>query len=109
MWLGGACGEINPEVVVEGAPERLDGANAGSLIGAHDLVLDGTDDFATRFAINAAAVATRRPLVSGALGRWTGQVGVFKPGAPATAAWCRRFRPTRKPAPPSASSAPWPG
>jgi molybdopterin/thiamine biosynthesis adenylyltransferase len=43
----------------------------------YDLVLDGTDDFATRFAVNAACVAEKKPLVSGAIGRWTGQVGVF--------------------------------
>jgi molybdopterin/thiamine biosynthesis adenylyltransferase len=40
-------------------------------------VLDGTDDFATRFAVNAACVCEGRTLISGALGRWTGQVGVF--------------------------------
>ncbi len=40
-------------------------------------MLDGTDDFATRFAVNAACVAAGKPLVSGAIGRWTGQVGVF--------------------------------
>jgi molybdopterin/thiamine biosynthesis adenylyltransferase len=40
-------------------------------------VIDGTDDFETRFAVNAACVAAGVPLVSGALGRWSGQVGVF--------------------------------
>ena len=40
-------------------------------------MLDGTDDFATRFAVNAACVAAGKILVSGAIGRWTGQVGVF--------------------------------
>jgi len=39
--------------------------------------VDGTDDFATRFIVNDACVASGRPLVSGAIGRWTGQVGVF--------------------------------
>ena len=39
--------------------------------------MDGTDDFATRFAVTAACVTGRVPLVSGAIGRWTGQVGVF--------------------------------
>jgi molybdopterin/thiamine biosynthesis adenylyltransferase len=68
---------LNPHVAVEVHPTRLDAANARSLIGAYDLVLDGVDDFATRFVINDACVATGRPLVSGALGRWTGQVGVF--------------------------------
>jgi molybdopterin/thiamine biosynthesis adenylyltransferase len=74
-------GALNPHVVVEPLDERLDGANARSLVSRYDLVLDGTDDFATRFAVNAACVQTGRTLVSGAIGRWTGQVGVF-PGRP---------------------------
>src|SRR6201996_5199453 len=57
--------------------ERLTDANARQLIAGHSLVLDGTDDFATRFAVNAACVAEEIALVSGAIGRWTGQVGVF--------------------------------
>jgi molybdopterin/thiamine biosynthesis adenylyltransferase len=51
--------------------------NAGALIAPYDLVLDGTDDFATRFAVADACVAAGKALVSGAIGRWTGQVGVF--------------------------------
>jgi molybdopterin/thiamine biosynthesis adenylyltransferase len=69
--------ELNPHVAVEPIAERLDDANARALVAAHDLVLDGTDDFATRFAVNAACVAEGKTLVSGAIGRWTGQVGVF--------------------------------
>ena len=42
-----------------------------------DLVLDGTDDFRVRFCVNAACLAEGKILVSGAIGRWTGQVGVF--------------------------------
>jgi len=68
---------LNPHVAIDVHPVRLDGANAASLIAAYDIVLDGVDDFATRFVINDACVAMGRPLVSGALGRWTGQVGVF--------------------------------
>lgn len=69
---------VNPHCVVEGRAARLDAGNAAALIGGHDLALDGTDDFATRFAVNAACVSLSVPLVSGALGRWTGQVGVFR-------------------------------
>jgi len=58
-------------------PVMLDAANARTLIAGYGLVLDGTDDFATRFAVNVACVAEGRTLVSGAIGRWTGQVGVF--------------------------------
>ena len=68
---------LNPHVTVEPFVERLTPDNARSIIERFDVVLDGTDDFETRFAVNAACVATGTPLVSGALGRWNGQVGVF--------------------------------
>ncbi len=69
---------LNVHVEVEAAPERLTGDNAAWLLEGCDVVLDGTDDFATRFATNAACVAAGVPLVSGALGRWSGQVAVFR-------------------------------
>lgn len=69
---------LNPHVQINPVRLALDSANAGDLVAGADLVLDGTDDFATRFAVNAACVANGKPLVSGAIGRWTGQVGVFK-------------------------------
>jgi molybdopterin/thiamine biosynthesis adenylyltransferase len=68
---------INPNVDVAGHTVALDAANAHELVTGFDLVLDGTDDFATRFAVNEACMAAGIPLVSGAIGRWTGQVGVF--------------------------------
>ena len=68
---------INPHVAVETHAVWLDAANAGDLVSRYDLILDGTDDFATRFAVSDACVAHGKTLVSGALGRWTGQVGVF--------------------------------
>ena len=68
---------LNPEIEVEGRTVALTADNAQDLVSDFDLVLDGTDDFATRFAVNAACVAAEVPLVSGAIGRWTGQVGVF--------------------------------
>jgi len=68
---------LNPHVRIHPIDERLTGSNARALVAGHDLVLDGTDDFATRFAVNAACVAEEVTLVSGAIGRWTGQVGVF--------------------------------
>lgn len=70
-------GQLNPHVAVEAAAEPF---TASHLEGC-DLVLDGTDDFGVRFAVNAACVAAGVPLVSGAIGRWTGQVAVFE-GAP---------------------------
>jgi len=68
---------LNTHVAVEPIATRLTPDNAAALIRPYDLVLDGTDDFATRFAVNAACLACAKPLVSGAIGRWTGQVGVF--------------------------------
>jgi molybdopterin/thiamine biosynthesis adenylyltransferase len=68
---------LNPNVDVDGHAIAVDAANAHELVTGFDLVLDGTDDFATRFAVNDACVAAGVPLVSGAIGRWTGQVGVF--------------------------------
>jgi len=68
---------LNPHITIETFAERLTAKNAQARIRAFDIVLDGTDDFQTRMWVNAACVATGRPLVSGALGRWNGQVGVF--------------------------------
>jgi molybdopterin/thiamine biosynthesis adenylyltransferase len=90
---------LNPHVRIEPVAERLAGANAARLVEGCDVVIDGTDDFATRFAVNAACVAAHVPLVSGALGRWSGQVGVFTgrpcyqclvPSAPPDAGTCAR-------------------
>lgn len=68
---------LNPGIRIEAVPEALTPDTAAGLIAGADAVLDGTDDFAVRHAVNAACVAARIPLVSGALGRWSGQVGVF--------------------------------
>ena len=68
---------LNPHVRIETHAHALTGDNAAALIAGHDVVLDGTDDFDTRFLVNAACVSAGVPLVSGALGRWSGQVGVF--------------------------------
>ena len=81
LSAGHRLSQLNPEIELEPIPERLTEANARALVRPYDLVLDGTDDFATRFAVNAACVAEGKPLVSGAIGRWSGQVGIF-PGRP---------------------------
>jgi len=70
-------GALNPEIAVETHAVAVTPDNARALVAGYDLVIDGTDDFATRFAVNAACVAARIPLPSGALGRWSGQVGIF--------------------------------
>lgn len=68
---------LNPHVVIEPRQVRLDAGNAADLVRGVDIVLDGTDDFGVRFCVNAACVGEGKTLVSGAIGRWTGQVGVF--------------------------------
>ncbi|MCF8504676.1 MAG: HesA/MoeB/ThiF family protein [Caulobacter sp.] len=72
---------LNPDITIEPHALALTADNAGTLISGYDLVLDGTDDFATRFAVSDACVAAGKTLVSGAIARWTGQVGVY-PGKP---------------------------
>jgi molybdopterin/thiamine biosynthesis adenylyltransferase len=69
---------LNPYVQVEAHTAAVTADNADTVIAGYNLVLDGTDDFATRFAVSDACVRRAKPLVSGALGRWTGQVGVFE-------------------------------
>ncbi|HEX8470346.1 MAG TPA: molybdopterin-synthase adenylyltransferase MoeB [Brevundimonas sp.] len=71
-------GAINPHVVLRTHAVMLAADTAAALIADYDIVLDGTDDFATRFAVNAACVMAGVTLVSGALGRWDGQVAVFE-------------------------------
>lgn len=68
---------LNPHVAVRAFEGAFDAASADDLVAGVDLVLDGTDDFATRMCVNAACVRHGKTLVSGAIGRWTGQVGVF--------------------------------
>jgi adenylyltransferase/sulfurtransferase len=76
---------INPEVRVEPLEERATPERLAALARGADIVLDCSDNFATRHAINRACVAARRPLVSGAAIRFDGQVSVFdlrREGAP---------------------------
>src|SRR5690606_11579912 len=68
---------INPEVEVVAIPERVAGPRLEQLVEDADLVVDATDNFATRHAINRACVRSRKPLVSGAALRFDGQVAVF--------------------------------
>jgi len=68
---------INPEVKVNALAERVTGARLDALVAASGIVLDCSDNFATRHAINRACVAHRKPLVSGAGVRFDGQVAVF--------------------------------
>lgn len=76
-----AVARINPHVRTDAHPERLNDQNAERLIADHDLVLDGSDNFDTRYLVNRTAARAQRPLVAAALGRWEGQVSVFRPWA----------------------------
>jgi molybdopterin/thiamine biosynthesis adenylyltransferase len=71
---------LNPEIEVDPVAVRLTPDNAQALLTDFDLILDGTDDFATRFAVNAAAHTLGVTLVSGAVGRWDGQLATYKSG-----------------------------
>lgn len=68
---------LNPGIQVAALNQRLDPAALTALLSEHDLVLDCSDNFTTRHAINRAAVAARVPLVSGAAVRFDGQLAVF--------------------------------
>lgn len=74
----------NPYVEVRPYHRRLTEEVAADLVSDYDLVLDGTDNFETRYLANRVAVAQGKPLVSGALSQWEGQISVFDPasGAP---------------------------
>jgi molybdopterin/thiamine biosynthesis adenylyltransferase len=68
---------LNREVAIEAFEGRLEPARLAAMVGAADVVLDCTDNFPTRFAINAACVRAKKPLVSGAAIRFEGQLAVF--------------------------------
>ncbi|MDH5265304.1 MAG: molybdopterin-synthase adenylyltransferase MoeB [Betaproteobacteria bacterium] len=70
---------LNPEISVQPLPERLSPERLQALVREADVVLDCSDNFATRHAINEACVKGRVPLVSGAAIRFDGQVAVFDP------------------------------
>ncbi len=77
--------ETNPQCHVIALQERLEGERLAAEVAVADVVLDCSDNFATRHAINRACVAARKPLVSGAAIRFDGQIAVFdsrRHGAP---------------------------
>ncbi len=77
----------NPFVVVRPYHRRLDAEIAGALFAEYDLILDGTDNFATRYLVNATAVEQKKPLIAAALTQWEGQISVYDPN---TAGPCYR-------------------
>ncbi|WP_078058546.1 adenylyltransferase/sulfurtransferase MoeZ [Mycolicibacter icosiumassiliensis] len=74
--------EVNPLVRVQLHRVRLDRSNAIELFTQYDLILDGTDNFATRYLVNDAAVLAHKPYIWGSIFRFEGQVSVFWEDAP---------------------------
>ena len=70
---------LNPDVTVILYHDKIDQDNAARLIEPYDLVIEGVDNFATRFILNQATIAARKTLISAAVGRFEGQVATFKP------------------------------
>ena len=83
--------ELNPQVSVEALEERLDAERVGVLVSGADIVLDCSDNFATRHAVNRACVAHRVPLVSGAAIRFDGQVAAFDLRTPSSPCYACLF------------------
>jgi molybdopterin/thiamine biosynthesis adenylyltransferase len=73
-------GFLNPGVLVEAYQVRLEAANAAGLVEGHDLVVDCSDSFATRYAVNAACCAAGTPLVEGGVLGTSGLVMAIRPG-----------------------------
>ncbi|MGG7644991.1 HesA/MoeB/ThiF family protein [Rhodovulum sp. YNF3179] len=79
-----AIAALNPHVTVRPYRRRLDAETAAALFADYDLVLDGSDNFDTRYLVNRAAVATETPLIAAAITQWEGQISLYDParGAP---------------------------
>ncbi len=89
---------LNPEIKADVHATRLIEGNAASLIAQYDIVADGTDNFRTRYLLNDLCVQMKRTLVSAALLRFDGQLGVFKPHAGADYPCYRCIFPEEPPA-----------
>ena len=69
--------DLNPTIAIVAYPEKLTPNNALALFENYDIIVDGTDNFATRYLINDAAIITNKPVVYGAIYKFEGQVSVF--------------------------------
>ena len=69
---------LNSDVQIDAVAQRLDGGNAHELLAGHDLVLDGSDNFVTRLAVNQACVELAIPLVSAAAAQFQAQVALLR-------------------------------
>jgi molybdopterin/thiamine biosynthesis adenylyltransferase len=75
---------LNPHIAVRPYNRRLTADFARDLIADYDLILDGSDNFPTRYLVNQAAAAAGKPLIAGAISQWEGQITLYDPakGAP---------------------------
>jgi molybdopterin/thiamine biosynthesis adenylyltransferase len=87
---------INPEIKISALAERAEGERLEQLVKAADVVLDCSDNFATRHAVNRACVAHGVPLVSGAAVRFDGQISVFDPRDAASPCYACLFPPDQQ-------------
>jgi adenylyltransferase/sulfurtransferase len=71
-------GKRNPQIEVRTVPDRIEADNADAILSGHDLILDGTDNFATRLLVSDAAVRLDIPLISAAAQQFQGQVALFR-------------------------------
>jgi molybdopterin/thiamine biosynthesis adenylyltransferase/rhodanese-related sulfurtransferase len=96
-----ALAALNPRVQVDIRNERLQADNVERLLGGHDLVIDGADNFPARYLVAAASQRLKLPMIYGAVERFTGQVSVFDPRRADSPCYRCLF-----PEPPSAAEAP---
>jgi molybdopterin/thiamine biosynthesis adenylyltransferase len=85
--------DINPEIIVVALQERADATRLAELVATADVVIDCSDNFATRHAVNAACVAHRKPLVSGAAIGFDGQISVYDTRRPESPCYACLFPP----------------
>jgi molybdopterin/thiamine biosynthesis adenylyltransferase/rhodanese-related sulfurtransferase len=76
-----AISDLNPDVKVEAYQERLTSANVDRIFGPYDIIVDGCDNFPTRFLVNDASIFLKKPVVHGSIFRFDGQVTTFLPGS----------------------------
>lgn len=74
-----ALARVNPHVDVVEHSFRMTAENVDTLVSNYDLVLDGTDNFDTRYLVNAACVRAKVPLISAAMSQWEGQISLYDP------------------------------
>ena len=79
---------LNSDITLELHPERLGKGNVMDLFGRYDLIIDGSDNFATRFVVADAAWLLGKPLVAGAIHQFEGQLTVFDPRLPSPCYRC---------------------